>query len=92
MSDVATIADLLTKGGLVTALVLALVGGMRGWYVWKNVHETRVKDLLDQLAEIRKDREYWRETALRTISATSRVATVVEATQKSEQERGITLQ
>lgn len=88
MNDIATVADLLTKGGLVSALVLALVGGMRGWYVWKNMHETRIKDLADQLVEIRKDRDYWRDTALRSIAATSRVATVVEAAQKTEQSSG----
>jgi hypothetical protein len=84
MSDVATVADLLTKGGLVSALILALVGGMRGWYVWKNVYETRSADLNNQIVELRKDRDYWRDQAVRAMSATSRVAAVVEATQKAE--------
>jgi hypothetical protein len=84
MTDVATVADLLTKGGLVTALVLALVGGMRGWYVWKNVYESRVLDMNTQISEMRKDRDYWRDQAVRAMSATTRVAAVVEAAHKAE--------
>lgn len=39
MTETTTIVDLLTRGGLLTALVIALVGSMRGWYIWGSQHK-----------------------------------------------------
>lgn len=83
MGDIAATIDLLTRGGLVTALVLALVGGMRGWYVWKNVHDASIKYLSDQLVDMRKDRDFWREQAIRAMNATSTAIKIVDTVQKT---------
>jgi hypothetical protein len=91
MTDVASLIDLLTKGGLLTALVIALIGGMKGWYVWGFQHKAAleaqqtnhieaIKGKDTQIEELRKDRDYWRDQAVRTLSAAGRVARVVEAT------------
>lgn len=106
MTDVTTLIDLITRGGLVTALIIALVGGMKGWYVWKNAHEEAVKTLQSlvdenkieyekreeasrqnhtrQIEEIRKDRDYWRDQAIRSMSATGRITDVLEAARESK--------
>lgn len=84
MGDVATTVELLTRGGLVTALILALIGGMRGWYVWRGVHESAIKGLSDQLVEMKTDRNYWRDQAVRAMTVGGKVASIAESTvQKS---------
>ena len=56
-SAVRIIAD----GGFVVALLTALVGGYRGWYVFGPQHKAIVADLVEQ-------RDFWRDQALRATS------------------------
>ncbi len=57
------IQDLGTAG----LLAFALVGGYRGWYVWGRTHR-----------EMTEDRDFWRSTALRSMSHTDKVIGIVE--------------
>ena len=49
-------------GGLAA---FALVGGFRGWYVWRREHDAVVAD-----------RDFWRSTALRAMGHTDRALEV----------------
>ena len=95
MVDIPVLIDLITRGGLVSALIIALVGGMRGWYVWKHVHEEAIraaeekyedamKNKDEQLVECRQDKEYWKNQAIKLLSTTERAVTVVEGSRKAE--------
>lgn len=90
MTELTTLIDLFTKGGLVTALLVALWGGMRGWYVWKDTHEDALKVLQEtlkhtrqekdkQIEDLHGDRDYWREQAIRCMSNNGRLVNVFES-------------
>ena len=95
MVDIPVLIDLITRGGLLSALIIALVGGMKGWYVWKHVHEESIraaeekyedamKSKEEQLIECRQDKEYWKNQAIKLLSTTERVVTAVEVSRKVE--------
>ena len=52
-------------GGFIVALLTALVGGYRGWYVFGPQHKAIVTDLVEQ-------RDFWRSQALRATSLAER--------------------
>ncbi len=96
MTETATLIDLITQGGLLSALILALIGGQRGWYVWgthhtevirsqKQSYDEALKEKNVQLEDLQKDRNYWRDHAMRVLSTTDRAVGVYEAsTRRSE--------
>ena len=51
----------IADGGFVVALLVTLVGGYRGWWVFGPQHKAIVADLLEQ-------RDFWRKQALRSTS------------------------
>lgn len=51
----------IADGGFIVALLTALVGGHRGWYVFGPQHRAIVTDLVEQ-------RDFWRAQALRATS------------------------
>jgi hypothetical protein len=53
--------------GVAGLLMVALVGGFRGWYVWKWQWERLVQD-----------RDEWKAIAMRSLATTERVASVAE--------------
>ena len=55
------IQDLGTAG----MLAFALIGGARGWYVWKREHDA-----------VRTDRDFWRATALQALGHTDKALEV----------------
>lgn len=83
--DFATLIDLVSRGGLIGALLIALVGGMRGWYIWKAPHDAIVKELQDRIDTLTVDRDYWRDQAIRALTTASRAVSVVESTKKSSE-------
>jgi len=80
--DLVTLIDLISRGGLVGALLVALVGGMKGWYIWKTSHETLMKELQERIDALTEDRDYWRDQAIRALTAANRVVSIVENTKK----------
>lgn len=59
--------------GVAGLLVVAIVGGFRGWYVWRWVWEAKVKEC-----------EEWRALALRSLDTTERGVAVAERVVKAE--------
>lgn len=80
--DLITLIDLISRGGLVSALLVALIGGMRGWYVWKGSHETLVKELQERIETMTVDRDYWRDQAIKALTTATKAVTIVEASKK----------
>ncbi len=80
--DFVTLIDLISKGGLVSALLVALIGGMKGWYIWRGSHDTLVKELQDRIDTMTVDRDYWRDQAVKALTTATKAVTIVEATKK----------
>lgn len=74
MIDIATTIDIVSRGGLVAALLIALIGGMRGWYLWKGSHETITRNLQEELDRTIEDRNFWRNQAMNALT-TAKTAT-----------------
>lgn len=56
-----TLADL----GFAAGLILILIGGFRGWWVYGPAHDRQVGDLVT-------DRDFWRDMALRSLRVADR--------------------
>lgn len=80
--DLVTLIDLISRGGLVSALLVALIGGMRGWYVWKGSHEALVKELQERIETMTVDRDYWRDQAIKALTTATKAVTIVETSKK----------
>lgn len=85
MLDIATIVDLVSRGGLVAALLLALIGGMRGWYVWKGSHDTIVLGLTERLNATTVDRDFWRDQAIKALTVANKSVTIAKSTTEASQ-------
>lgn len=96
MSDTTALIDLITRGGLLSALLVALMGGMRGWYVWgsqhkdtltliENNHKQAIADKNSQIEDLRKDRDYWKTAAISALSTAGRSVVVNEALAKKQE-------
>lgn len=57
MDGAQDVLRILDSFGVLGALVLAFIGGMRKWYVWHW-----------QYREVVRDRDFWRDTALRALN------------------------
>lgn len=62
MNEVAT-AEAIAQLPLAALLALALLALHRGWIVTRG----RFEDMRGQVAEMRKDRDYWRSVSLRAL-------------------------
>lgn len=58
-------------------MAVALIGGFRGWYVFKWVYEAAIASLLKQLELMTTDRDFWRTTALAAMRHTDKALDVV---------------
>lgn len=59
--------------GLIAFLVLVLVLGSRGTWVWGRDHEKEVAGLQSQLDKVSKERDEWKELALGTTDLLERI-------------------
>lgn len=64
----------LADAGSITGLIAILWGGFRGWWIYGPQHERQLRDL-------KEDRDFWREQALRA-GALAEKATEVAAGQR----------
>jgi hypothetical protein len=70
----AEIVDLIRDGGALLLLVVAILGGIRGWYVWKREFDD---ERSDKLAAI-KERDEWKALAIELMRATDRATSLAE--------------
>lgn len=59
--DVKSIVDIISQGGAVGLLAFFLVAGFKGWIVWGREFQREV----GRREEVEKERNDWRELALR---------------------------
>jgi hypothetical protein len=64
---------LIRDGGSMVLLVLAIVGGFRGWYVWRWQYDEKIASCQEELDEARAQRDEWKKMALRGIEFAERV-------------------
>ena len=57
--------SLVRDGGLALAVVVLVIGGVRGWYVWQSVYD-----------DMKQDRDYWRSLALKGAALAERALDV----------------
>jgi hypothetical protein len=61
----------------VLGLVLAIgMAGLKKVWVWGWTYAEKVAELVEQLAETKKDRDFWRDIALRSMGHTDRALDV----------------
>lgn len=66
-ADVDLILDVVSRLGVASLLVLILVGGWRRWWVFSWVYQ----DLSERMDLMRKERDEWKEIALRSANLAS---------------------
>lgn len=76
--EFAQITDFVQAVGITGLLVIAILGGFRGWYVFKWVFDRMVAWYEAQLAEVRKDRDEWKAIALQSLEAAEKGVAVAE--------------
>lgn len=72
--DVKSIVDLISNGGAIGLLAFFLVAGFKGWVVWGRELERETERRL----EIEKERDDWRELALKGTSLAQSLTEVTE--------------
>ena len=75
MPELAAFAGLIERGSIITLLIVIIVGGMRGWYIWKGPYDREVKE-----------KEYWREQAIRLLRTTNKAVDLAEAKESKKDE------
>jgi hypothetical protein len=60
VSDLTTLVEFLSKGGLVGVLVAILIAGMKGYWVWGWSY----KECLERERQLRQERDEWRDLAV----------------------------
>ena len=66
---IAELVDVISKAGALGILVIIIVGGYRGWFVYGPAHDRQVTDL-------KEDRDWWRDMALRNGALAEKAAEV----------------
>lgn len=67
MDELTQIAALVKDGGTILLLTVAILGGMRGWYVWKREHDAAVAE-----------RDEWKTLALELLRQNDRSTSTLE--------------
>ena len=65
--------QLVRDGGATTMLVLAVVGGFRGWYVWRWSFDAQKAAYEKEVARLEHDRDEWKAIALRGLAVAERI-------------------
>jgi hypothetical protein len=54
-------------------LVVAVLGGFKGWYVWRWQHDAVIAQYVEEVDALRQERDEWKAVALRGLSVAERV-------------------
>lgn len=61
--------ELVRDGGSLLLLVVAVIGGFKGWYVWRWVYDREVAATMQMM----KERDEWKNVALQGLAVAERV-------------------
>lgn len=71
--------ELVKTGGIPAALFLALLASMQGRFIWKREYDRDIADERREKAELRQERDAWREAYFRASgAATDLIATFAQ--------------
>lgn len=65
--------QIVRDGGSTALLVLAVLGGMKGWYVWRWQYDAQTAASAKLVEQLTKERDEWKAVALRGLSVAERV-------------------
>ncbi len=65
--------QLVQTGGSTGLLILAVLGGFKGWYVWRWQYDASQKAAERELAQMRQERDDWKAVATRGLAVAEKV-------------------
>lgn len=66
------------QGSLVLLLVLIIVTGSRGLWIWGWQHKEALASAATDYAEMKQDRDFWRTVGLRGVGAIEKAVSLAE--------------
>jgi hypothetical protein len=72
--SLAEIVGIVRDGGSTALLLVVIVGGFKGWFVWRWQYDEKIAAYEKQLHQVTAERDDWKDTALRGLSVAERVA------------------
>ena len=78
------ILDLISKGGLAVALVVILIAGMKGYWVWGWIY----KEGIEREKQLREERNEWRDLAIHGMNLADKGVNLVGEITNVTQQRG----
>lgn len=88
-AGIVDIVQIIRDGGIIALLLVILLGGARGWWVFGNVYRDTIKELADRYQDMRTERDEWRRQAMRGTTNAERATAIAEAIQRALDE-GVT--
>lgn len=59
--------DVIERAGVAGVLIMFLVGGYRGWWVYGRQHNEAMEAWKARFEEMKEDRDYWRDVAVQGV-------------------------
>lgn len=59
-------------------IILALLGGAKGWWIWGWQHREAVAELQERIAHEQDEARFWRDTALEALQVAQRATDAAE--------------
>lgn len=66
--DPTELLNIVRDGGIIGVLIIFLVGGMRGWWVFGRHHDESMRQAAAHLDQMRQDRNFWRDLAVEGVA------------------------
>lgn len=76
--EAASWTDLVRDGGAIAVLIWIVIGAVREWWHTDAAYKRQGADKDAQIAHERKEKEQWKEIALRSLNTTDKVVTQLE--------------
>lgn len=73
LKELVGVLGLVKDGGSLALLVIAVVGGFKGWYVWRWQYDAQVVASTTAFEQMKKERDEWKTVALRGLAVAERV-------------------
>jgi hypothetical protein len=65
--ELADFVTLIDRGGVLVLLSIMVIGGMKGWYVWRHEVDKAETAFRERIAQVERDRDWWRDVAVRSL-------------------------
>lgn len=75
VQQIGTTVELIRDGGATVFLVLAILGGFKGWYVWRWQYDERIRLASAEVDRVTRERDDWKDIAVRGVGVTEKITT-----------------